>query len=668
MKKLTNVLVIFDEDIDISSLHKELLRLSPKNIDLCPLTSNWRLICDIKSTIRDLFNTDIEIKLIESAEAIDKEIDVIRERVTKWSADFGDFKIAGKSLKEWFLVPKGEVSTWWFSLLSEKNSIKTNVFLRLAQLQAIDKLISLNSFDSCLVSVSEKTFVLSTGKICERHCVNMLPIPSLKRKKALQEIIKSYLNKQNTFNFTLKALSQFSLRLSRAIQAKLVMGSRINRVRIDNNSILFISYFPAVDIKSAEKGILKNKYALPLQKKLSEMNKKIIWIWMYAFIDEHNYSEALALAKKFKKNGEANLFLEEFMSFKVFIRVLFHWLRQFLIFIKLRRSIPTQLLYKNLSIPEGSAFIKNLVARSFIGWTGLEGLLFFELFKELFTHFPYPSHCIYYLEMQAWEKALNAAKQLKSPRIKSIGFQHSSIFRNFFPYLHHPSEMIQADKSMFLPSPNVFACNGDIPLHIISHCKYPNLTKVEAIRHLYLADYLGHLDSYKKQNIVLIAGSTYEQETKALISLFYEAFPKPHGFEVWLKGHPALPFEKILKELRIGIKSCGYTIKQDPVNKLLKPAKILIVGGSTTAVEGLAAGCKVITPIFNDIIFMSPLKGFEEFYIKVHNPQELRMATEQALHYNGEKQNFSQVKKFIPKYLCLDPSLDRWEKLLSKNQ
>jgi surface carbohydrate biosynthesis protein (TIGR04326 family) len=667
MRNFTNVLVIFDEDIDISSLHKELLKSSPKNIDLYPLTSNWRLISEIKSTTRGLFNTDIEIKLMESAEAIDKEIDAIRERVTKWSADFGDSRIAGKSLKEWFLVPKGEVSTWWFSLLSEKNSIKTNVFLRLAQLQAIDKIISLNSFDSCLVSVSEKILLLSIRKICQRYSTNMLPVASLKRKKTLQEKIKAFLNKQNTLSFTLKALSQFFLRLSRAIQAKLVMGSRINRIRIDKNSILFISYFPAVDIKSAEKGTLKNKYALPLQKKLSEMDKKIIWIWMYAFIDGHNYSDALALAKKFKKNGEANFFLEEFISFNVFIRVLFLWLRQFLIFIKLRRSIPTQLLYKNLSIPDGSAFIKNLVARSFIGWTGLEGLLFFELFKELFTDFPNPSHCIYYLEMQAWEKALNAAKQLKSPRIKSIGFQHSSIFRNFFPYFHHPSEMIQADKSMFLPSPNVFACNGDIPMHIISRCRYPNLTKVEAIRHLYLADYLGNLDCYKKQNIVLIAGSTYEQETRALISLFYEAFPKPNGFEVWLKGHPAFPFEKILKSLRIDIKNCSYTIKQDPVNELLKPVKILIVGGSTAAVEGLATGCRIITPICSDNIFMSPLKGFEEFYTKVHNPKELRTAIEQTLQHNEKKQNFSMIKNFIPKYLCLDPSLNRWEKLLSTN-
>ncbi len=92
--------------------------------------------------------------------------------------------------------------------------------------------------------------------------------------------------------------------------------------------------------------------------------------------------------------------------------------------------------------------------------------------------------------------------------------------------------------------------------------------------------------------------------------------------------------------------------------------KVLIVGGSTAAVEGLAAGCQVIAPVCSDNIFMSPLNGFEEFYTKVHDPQELKMAVEQTFQFHDERQNFNAVKEFIPKYLCLDPSLNRWEKLL----
>ena len=665
MKNFLNILIIFDKDIDINSLHKELSKLSPNNIDLFPLTSNWRLICNLKDVTHSLFRDGVETNLIESEEVINREVDFIREKVAKWSADLGNTRIDGKTIKEWFLLPGDEASTWWFSLLSEKNTSKTNVFFRLAQIQAVDRIISSFAYDSCLVSVSEKTLLSSIEKICERNSLAKLHLNSLKRKKSIKGKIKSYFNREATFYLALKATFHLVIRISRSIRAKLAMGWKKERIRIDDNSILFVSYFPAVDKESARKGILRNKYAIPLQKKLSDMGKKIIWIWMYELIDGHSYSDALTLAKKFKKNGEANFFLEEYMSLKTSFRVLRLWLRQIRVFLKLIKLIPEKALYGNLSIPEGALFIKNLMIRSFVGWTGLAGILFFEMYKEVFSLFSYPSHCIYYLEMHAWEKAMNAAKRLKAPQIKSIGFQHGAIYRNDFYYLIHPSEIIQDEKSLSLPLPDILACNGDIPLHLMSYCKYPNITKLEAVRHLYLTDYLNNFDFSKKQDIVLIAGSTNMEGTKAIISLFYEALPKPKGFKVWLKGHPTLPVETILRELSIDLQNCSYIIKHDPIETLLEPAKILITGSSTVAVEGVAGGCQVITPIFSDHMFLNPLDGYEEFYTRIHNPQELSACVHQIIQGNGKQQDFRKAREFISQYWCLDPSLKRWEALLS---
>lgn len=663
MRNFPNLLIIFDENVDVNSFRKELAALRPKSAYLFPLSSNWRLIYEIESATKNLFGTNIKIKSIESAELIDKEVDVLRKKVSKWSADLGDFVIVGKSIKEWFLFPKEEVSTWWFSLLSEKNTLKTNVFFRLAQLQTLDKIISSNWFDFCVCSVSEKPFSLAIEMLCKRHSINMLPISSLKRKKSFREEIKPYLNKNNSTNFILKALVRLRIRILRGARAKLVMGSVKNRIKIFDNSILFVSYFPAVDEESAKKGILRNKYAIPLQEKLSEMEKNIIWIWMYVFLDGHSYRDALMLAKKFTKNGEINFLLDEFVSLKVLFRVLALWLRQIRIFLKLKRLIPEEVLYENLSIPEGVIFIKNLMAESFIGWTGLEGILFFELYKKVFSYFPDVPYCIYYTEMHAWAKALNAAKKLKAPQIKSIGFQHTNVSRNFFHYFHHPCEVGEG-KSISLPLPNILACNGDIPLSLMARCGYPNIRKVEAIRHLYLSDCLNNPDFSKKEDIVLIAGSMDSQVTRALISLFYEAFSKPQEFKVWLKGHPALPLEQVLKELDINPDNSGYVVKHDPINKLIKVVRIVFVGDSTVALEGLASGCVVILPVFADHMFMSPLAGFEKYYIRISDPAELKNIIERIIGYKERKEEFADIKKFILSYWCLDKSLKRWEKLL----
>lgn len=163
---------------------------------------------------------------------------------------------------------------------------------------------------------------------------------------------------------------------------------------------------------------------------------------------------------------------------------------------------------------------------------------------------------------------------------------------------------------------------------------------------------------------MLIAGSINRQETRALISLFHEAFPKPQEFKVWLKGHPFLPFEQILEELNINAGSCGYIIKHDPIDKLLSFAKILIVGLSTVALEGLAMGCKVIIPVFADNMFMSPLGGFEQFYAKVYNPQELKAVVRKIMERDIPKEPYFKSVEFIREYWCLDKSLKRWEKLL----
>ncbi len=187
---------------------------------------------------------------------------------------------------------------------------------------------------------------------------------------------------------------------------------------------------------------------------------------------------------------------------------------------------------------------------------------------------------------------------------------------------------------------------------------------VEAIRQLYLSDYINNSDLSQKEKIVLITGSIDKHETKALISLFFESYPKPEGFKVWLKGHPSLPFETVLKELKMNAEDCGYIIKYDPISSLLVPAKIIIVGSSTVALEALIAGCKVITPIISERMIMSPLSGFEKFYSKITSSEELKQAIEKIIRHKENQENQDEFKNFISSYWCLDKSLTRWEQLL----
>ncbi len=659
------ILIIFDDNINIYATRKKLSTLRPSKIYLFPLTSNWQLVDELNNILQNLFDSDTEVHVMESAELIDKEVEVLRERIAKWSAELGNYKIEGRSLKEWFLLPNSEISSWWFSLISEKNTLKTKAFFHIAQIQAIDKIITLNTYDLCILSVHDRERSMAIEMLCNRHSIKTSAIKSrCKQGSFFREWFTLFLSRNGAGGSILDALVYFIKYISKGIMARAVLGAIKNRVKISDNSILFVSYFPAVEKEEAKKGILKNKFAIPLQEKLSKMDKKIIWIWLYVFMDGHKYKDAISLARKFTRNGEANFLIYEFVSFTVLRRVLSLWFYQIRTFIKLRKLLQEQITNKELSVPEGSIFIKKLMVESFVGVVGLEGILFFESFKAIFSYFPGVSPCIYYSEMHAWEKALCAAKRLKSSETRLIGYQHTGVSLNFFGYFHHPSEMDSVQRDTSLPLPDVFACNGDIPLELFTQCGYPNIKKVEAIRFLYLSDYVKNERFSQKRNIVCIIGSWFMEDTKALISLFNAAFPHPKGFKVWLKGHPSLPLEDVFKELGICVEDSQYEIKHDPISTLMKVARVALVGGSTVSLEALAAGCKLISPVFSDYMFVSPIKGFEEFYERVYTPGQLREIIEKSINVDIQNEQRHKALEFVTKYWCLDKSLQRWEKIL----
>ena len=656
------VLVVFDQNVDIQKLKGKIAGLKPAHISLFPLTSQCRLVSDIKRACRGIGVNGVEI--IESAGLIDEEVDVIAQKISGWSAGFGNYEISGKSIKEWFSLPGRQVSTWWFSLLSEKNPLKTDIFFNIAQIAAVDKVIAQHTFNVCVLSTHNKSFLRALEALCKRHSIGTVRASGRRQNLTLRECVRIYLEKDRVSHSALKTLIGLRVDISRAVAAKKAMESAKGKDAKNNNSVLFISYFPLVDVELSEQGKLKNRYAAPLQTKLSQMGKEIIWIWIYAPLDGHDFNSALKLAAKFKRDGEKSVFLNEFVSLKLMIKVLFLWLRQIGTFKMLRRAIPDHVLYEGLSVPESAILIRRLMMDSFVGRTGLEGILSFELYKEVFTRFSYASHCVYCLEMYAWEKALNAAKQLTSPLTKSIGFQHSNCSRNLFNYFYQPIELNESGGPEFLPLPDVLACNGDIPMDLMSSCGYPNIRKVEAIRHLHIKYYLNESALSKKEKAVLIAGSIDKQETKSLISWFYEAFPEPKGFKVWLKGHPYLPLDRIVGELNIPLSDSGYIVKQGPISDLIDTARVIIAGHSSVAVDALASNTAVILPVFADCMFMSPLKGFEEYYLKVKHFTELRSEVEKLMK-DSKRENFKDAKSFVNKYWCLDDSLQRWEEVLN---
>ncbi|NQT49998.1 hypothetical protein HQ571_04850 [Candidatus Kuenenbacteria bacterium] len=653
-----NCLIIFDTTINFSKFTKTLSNHQQDDIYLFSLTLNPKIISKVTSCL-----TESDIKnfhIIESSKLIDSSVDTLRKKIHKSIAEIGNTNINKKTVKQWFKMPHNDCSTWWFSELSEKNTTKNPSFFKMAQVNTIYNQLSSHKIQSCLFFSDDSSFSKSLKQLCKKNSVSFFSNITKKRKVlTARDIFKACFDSDNTILIFFRALISLINRILRTIQARITLGAPGKKSKNSNNELMFISYFPCVDPKKIQNDDLRNKFAIKLEDKIKKIGKKIIWLWLFAYVDDRSYKESLNLAKLLRQKGETGYLLDQFLTIKSLLKTIYIWFHQILIFTRIRRHLLKILVEKFSEINLNS--LKRMCSRSFIGWPGLEAILHFELFQNVIKKFPAISKCIYLSEMHPWEVALNLSKNIVNPKLQTIGFQHAAISENYFFYYRHPLEFESITNKY--PAPDIVACNGDIPFQKLLNSAYPRVEKVEANRYMYLNNYFKNKSPEQKENIVLVATSTDKKESEELITLAYSTFSKLKNFKIWFKGHPDLPIGKILKQEQIPIDNKFFFHKTNPIDTLLPQTTVLLVGDSSVAIEALAFGCKVIIPVSCNCMFLSPLKGFENLYYKIYNTNDLTDIA-QSLNQNVSHSNIEKAHEFIKQYWCLDENFARWEKLI----
>jgi surface carbohydrate biosynthesis protein (TIGR04326 family) len=657
-----NLLFIFDGNVNTSKLASSIAHHGIKQVDLFPLTGDLFVLQGIETDLRregfgGLFKYD-------TSAIIDDQVTCLRKKICKWSADMGENKVGQKKIKEWFLLPSCNISAWWFSLLAEKNPFKTDIFLRISQACAIKDTLNKKKYDLITLAISNKDLRTAIKSIATKWVIpiKVVPVVCTKRfKERFKEFVKNA-------GLGIKIIRGFKLFFN-FLKRKHLVSRYLPSIekRFHNcDSVLFVSYFPLIEKIPAENGIFRNRYASALQDKLKEAGLPITWIFLYVPIDGFNLKDATRIAKGFVDKGEKLFFLEEFLTLKDIAFGLFLWIRQIFIGLFLFKSIKST-SFLGLLGKEGRPFMKVLWSESFYGPVGLEGILFVLAFKKMFKHIKNIKDCLYYCEMQPWEHALNSAKNKEQPNIRSIGFQHSSIPKNSFNYFHNPSETKRTSRYTDLPLPDIIGCNGEIMQDLLAESGYPALTRLEALRYLYLDEVLSTpVSPIQKRRTLLIAGSSDKEESIRLIMLVRFAFPRVRSFDICFKGHPLFPFEKLFNDLGVDTKEFGYTVNHDDISKSLKEAFAVVALSSTVVIEALALGCEVIVPVFPDSISLHPLVGFEKYYHKVTNKEEIRNIVEKILD-GYSLCDIQEYRSFVKKYWDIDKNIPRWSKLLNIN-
>jgi surface carbohydrate biosynthesis protein (TIGR04326 family) len=652
-----NTLIIIDNEVDLDGF-ASILNDKTARISIFALTSNFLVITKIQNYLQS-FVTDT-IELIDSASLINDEVNLMQKSIHDWSQELGDFQVENKKLKDWFMLPDQGGSSWWLGMISEKNSVQDDAFFKIAQINAIEKFYRQQRYDVCLLGLADKRQAnilkkimrATTRKIKFLRCV-------VSNRKSRKHRLMEFFSRMGWLSALFSAAMYWIIWLKDSRAARKALPPLASRINHDN-SFMFVTYFPNIDEDAAANGVFRNKYALALQDKLAELKVPVNWLAMPVFYNGHNFAASMRLVNKFLASGNKFFVLQEFFTAKVFRQAFGWWLRQCMLSFKLFRVVKQDILTKRLTHPAALPLLKYLWLQSFVGSSGTRGIIFYLTYIEVFKTFPQLKTCLYFCEMQAWEKALVLAKKKQNPSVKTLAFQHTVVMENYFNYFYNTDEIKATGKPTDFPVPDQLIANGALTYSLLAKSNFPNLSEAEAIRQLYLA-HMPAVTSEVRKPVLLVAGSYDRVETKSLITLVYQALRGTKDFEIWFKGSPVNPMERLFNELEIDWQAANFQITQTSIAELLPLVKIALVANTTVAIEAIAAGCALIIPLFADTMQMNPVISTDADYQLVSTPEQLKASVNLLFNRSAAMQK----KYFIGDYWHLDATIPRWTNILN---
>lgn len=593
------------------------------------------------------------VEMLESPKLISAAADEVRNKYIEFVAGLpAAVKRDGKNLKEYFAIDAC-ASLWWFSLIAEKNTFKSDVFHRLAQLHSITDIVRSEGVGKILLICSSRKLRNALAEYAAERAAAFEELPAdtdrgLKRR--LREGQGFFFLK----HFSLAVFSLFEL-IARAWRIRRRL-SGLSRRPAREGSLVFVTYYPNMDIELAKKGVFKNRYCPYLQDAAESGGMDLAWIAMYVRNNAVALDEAVGYAEGFINNGSCMMFPEEYISLRLLITVALGMFVSSIKFLAVERSIRRAHSFDGYNFYP--LFVDDWYA-SFTGSAGYLGLLYYRVFKRMLKEVS-GRKCLYYCEMQAWERALLSAREAVRSDMTLLGYQHATVSPMFLNYFNGPGEINDSGVHA-LPKPDKIICNGPLTYRNFLACGWPEsrLYVAEALRYFHLREQAS-LNRSEKERVVLVAFSIDAEESSALLSNVYEALKDLRDTEVWIKSHPFLSCRKVLELSGLQLDEGRFKIKDSPVGELLPHSRIVVAGESGVSLEALAFGCSVILINAPEVVNMSPLRGIESYLIhEVFSPEELRQQVEAVLYGEQDMEKAAaEAWKILNDFFCLDDKSD----------
>lgn len=580
----------------------------------------------------------------------------IRAELAAWTYETGVKEIRGRALEAHLRGEDGKLSLWWCSTLEEKHpKVTINLFPAL-KLRALELLLNEGAYTD-LVLISPDA---ALGDVLARFCADT--------GRAFSHIRPAVKTKSAASERPAGRLLALYRRLPAVLQAVAHFGHWLLKVRRwlpqtgdpspESGTCSVVTYFPNIDLAAARQGRFRSRYWEALHDVLGseESGKSTVnWVFLYFPSPQCTLSEAVKLRDGFRQNGKDGAsfhFLEEFLSGRDIIRSLARFARVALAGWRIQKEVRGRFFLPGSRMDLWPLLSRNW-ADSTRGWRALERCITESAFERYAAWCGPQTRTLFPQENCPWERLLCKAMH-EAQNGPVYGAQHSTVRATDFRYFDDPR--LLAEASCRAAMPDLWLCNGNGARDALLASGMPpeRLGLVEALRYLYLNRVPSSTDAPSDAGrCLLLVTSFFADEVDAHLHVLAEAVRAGYlqGRRVRIKAHPYLPVQERLKALFP--QGDGPEIMERPIGELLRPGVTVWASNSTTvALEAAFRGLPLLVQAAENDLDLCPLQGLPGL-IMVRSAADVGAALANPT-----------VPELPPDYLCLDPDLPRWKKLL----
>ena len=404
------------------------------------------------------------------------------------------------------------------SIFHQPAFYKNSLHLLTVKFLVIKEFIKKKKFSKVNINITDKNF----SNLIKQYCVSKnIEVEVIYYKKNRYKNFFTKLNKSKDYlKKTILLISRINLREKEFI--------------FDKNDILFFDIFTHFNIDSLKKGKYESFYWNSLVEIIKKNNLKVKWIHLFystkvtRFLSDANKITKILNEKEKYKN---HLILQNLFSLKSFFKALITYLKITTKFLIFEKSLKIK---KSSSLSGFNKILNPYLRDTFVGYTCLRNIFFYESFINLINKIEEPKLGIYIMENQDFEFILNHLWKKKF-NCELVGFPHSNVrYWDLRYYFLKPNKF----KNIY---PNKVLIHSKDTLNWAKNIKINNTSAltVESLRYenLVMKKRSAKINNFKNFLVFL---DMDEGEAKLLLKIF-ENNPNKNFY---IKNHPASSIKK----------------------------------------------------------------------------------------------------------------------------